>query len=179
MRLLLYTVALPVLATCSAARADSYAALRQGPAFYEPEAAASAQDNAEGWASFSRPLPSIDSSAVSPWDGSPYSGIQDSGAALGAASSTAIISSADGSPLLAVYLPTSFLEDYAGVPICALTSHCSGEIDPSNNSVKPSVLDEAFAAIAPEPPSMLLVATGLFGLASVIRRRAQNKHKMQ
>jgi hypothetical protein len=172
MRLLLYTVAVPVLATCSAATADSYTAPRSFLRYHRREALA--QEN--GALQFGRgeAIPSVDPSVLDALDGSQYGDIQEAGVA----SATALISFSDGSPLLAVDLPTSTLEEYAGSSICALTSRCRGNgTSGDSREEQPSALAAMFLGIVPEPPSMVMVATGLFGLAGMLRRRRRGSRE--
>ena len=162
MRLSLCTVALAALATCSITYADTYTPPPRAATFASRDTVAESltQDLQAEQTVFAAPAGSFNPVALTSKD-----------------HSRVVISSNNGSPLLRVDLPTSVLEAYAGSSICALTSRCGESITVSDDTSEQSTgLEAAVEAIAPEPPSVILLATGLLlAVAAVVSRQVSGR----
>jgi hypothetical protein len=87
-----------------------------------------------------------------------------------------------GLTALDLYLPVATLAGYDGGPICSFdTSGCHFDDTDyqvflfGNFALAGSLTPETNIAPAPEPSSLLLIGTGLLGMAGVMRRKIQSR----
>ena len=175
MRLVRNTAMVAGLVACLAARADTLHGLDRTAAQQRSDATALTQDGVRVPLRPSAPALVRDGSSRFDFPQTQFQPLQYNRAVP----STTVLTLDDGSPLLAINIPSSSLEQYAGSSICALTLSCSADFGASKDTieVEPGGLEAIVSAIAPEPPSMLLIATGLLSLAGVVRRRTHGRRR--